>query len=960
MYSRSCAALIGLSLALGGFASAAVVDPQAPPAVVGGAAGLYEKALIDFNLGKTRSAYINLKSALLKDPFLVSAHLLLGKIYIQLGQGDKAEKELLIADGLGAHQSLTLIPLARSYLLQGKAEQLLAELFPLGTLVEEDAELLALRGQAYLQREQFYDAQRAFTQAWERNPNSVSAVLGRIQVLLLKGDLNEADFYARRAVDLAPDNPRAWFLKGTLARSLGDIQTALGDFQRAVSALPAYLPAQIARVSALLDLGRYDQATGAVEEILKVYPRDPRPSYLKAVVQARQQNPDGARASLRQTQALISQLPRELIDGHAPTLLLAGMVSFSLKQWAQAMEYLRLYLEKYPDSVGPRVLLAQIYLERDQNEEAIKLLEPALGLAPGDQQVLSLLAEAYMRDRQHVKASNFLQQAIDAGDDNLVLRTQRAVNAFGLGRKEQAIEELGAVFQADPHFEKAGATLIVTSLKERRFDEAVGVARKLFQGSPDNLTYLNLLGVAELAASNPQAARWAFELALALDWRFVSAQLNLAELDLREDHPDAARERLQQILARNPDQVSGMVMLARAFDQLGDREQAKLWAQKAATADPNAVPVAVYLTDLLLKMKSADEALAVAESIELRAAEADDLDLLAALSRAYIANGRRATAQVVLQRASSLAGYNAASLLEFATLQRQAGDLNGAIWSLEKAVEAQPQYLPTRIKLGETYTEVGKFAQAEELATALLRDYPKEPYGDHLAGTIAQARGDNALAFEHFTRALKLRESPILAVRSFETLRAVQGISPAIDFLKRWVDKHPDDEIARQALAEGLFRGGRNDEAKAIYQRALVRTPDNAALLNNLALIYVQEASPKAIELARKAHALLPAPEITDTLGWVLVRSGQLEEGLNYLRDAQTRAAAEPGISYHIAYALVRMGRPEDARRELKSLFQKDTDFPERDAAIKLQEELDTAATARARAQDAGFDPAVE
>ncbi|HYN76511.1 MAG TPA: XrtA/PEP-CTERM system TPR-repeat protein PrsT, partial [Lamprocystis sp. (in: g-proteobacteria)] len=542
-----------LGLALGGGVTWGVEAPLGSRTETKGrAAALYEKALIDFNLGQTRSAYINLKGALLQDPFLVSAHLLLGKIYIQLGEGDKAEKELLIADGLGAHQSLILIPLARAYLLQGKAQQLLAELFPLGTLVEEDAELLALRGQAHLQLDQLYDAQRAFSQASERNPNNVGAILGRISVLLLKGDLNEADFYARRAVELAPENPRAWFLKGTLARSLGDIQSAQRDFERAATELPAYLPAQIARVSALLDLGRFDQALAAVEETLKIYPRDPRPSYLKAIVQARTKDADGALESLRHTEVLISQLPRELIDGHPPTLLLAGMVAYSLKHWAQATNYLRLFLEKFPETVGPRILLAQLALERGQNEDAVKLLEPALGLAPGDQKVLSLLAEAYMRDRQHVKASSYLQLAAEADDDNLVLRTQRSVNQFGLGRKAQAIEALGVVFEADPRYEKAGATLVIMTLKERRFDEAVLVARKLLEGSPDNLTYLNLYGVAQLAASDLKAARWAFELALALDWRFVTAQLNLAEVDLREQQPNAARQWLQLVLAKHP------------------------------------------------------------------------------------------------------------------------------------------------------------------------------------------------------------------------------------------------------------------------------------------------------------------------------------------------------------------------------------------------------------------------
>jgi putative PEP-CTERM system TPR-repeat lipoprotein len=951
--------LLGLALAAcAAWAADSVLE--SPTQASGRAADWYEQALTEVNAGQTSAAYLNLKRALRQDPFFLAGHLLLARVYIQLGQGDQAEKELLIADGLGAHQSLTLIPLARSYLLQGEAAKLLGELFPLGTQVDEDAELLALRGQAHVQLGQLYDAQRAFEQAGERDPTNVSAMLGRAHVLMLQGDLNEASGDVRRAVALAPDNPRAWLLRGMLLRGQSDVPAALRDFERAVAVLPAYLPAQIARISALLELDRFDQALAAAEESLTLCPRDPRSFYLKAVVHARRQDFDAAQAALHQTEALISQVPRELIDAHPPTLLLAGMVNYSLKQWTQAAGYLAPFLDQFPDTVGPRILLARIALDRQQNERAIRLLEPALSLAPGDQQVLSLLGEAFMREGQHVKAALFLQQALEAGDDNLVLRTQRAVNQFGLGRKAQAIEELGAVVAADPQYAEAGATLVVASLKERRFAEAVKVAAQLLEGQPANITYLNLYGVAQLAAGNRAAARWAFDLALALDWRFVPAQLNLAELDLRENRPNAARDRLQLVLARNPDQLSALLLLARTVEQLGLHEQARQLAERAVRADPTAVPAAVYLTDLLLKMQQTEAALTVVEAAEVRAANREDLDLLVTLSRAYLATGHRATAQVVLQRGSSLAGYDAAGLLELALLQRQAGDRNGAIWSLEKAVEGQPRYLPTRIKLGELYAEGGKLTQAETLAAALRKDFPQEPYGEHLLGTIARARGDDARALEHFKRALKLRESPVLAVRAYETLRVVQGVGPATDFLRRWIEKHPDDAVARQALAEGLFRAGRVAEAKAIYQRALLRTPENPILLNNLALIYAQEGDAQGIALARKAQALLPVPEIADTLGWVLVRAGQVAEGLGYLRDAQSRAAADPGISYHIAYALVRMGRDEEALRELALLVRKDADFPEQEAADQLRREVQARLGRGSGARDAGLDLVVE
>ena len=127
-----------------------------------------------------------------------------------------------------------------------------------------------------------------------------------------------------------------------------------------------------------------------------------------------------------------------------------------------------------------------------------------------------------------------------------------------------------------------------------------------------------------------------------------------------------------------------------------------------------------------------------------------------------------------------------------------------------------------------------------------------------------------------------------------------------------------------------------------LYEEALAQSPDNPMLLNNLALIYGREGNPQAIDHARRAHALLPsAPELADTLGWVMVLEGQLSEGLKFLRDAQSRAANDPGTHYHIAYALDRLGRQDEALRELKSAFASDEPFPERADAQQLRQRLE-------------------
>jgi len=947
MTNRICPSLVlCVVLLVSGSARAQQTDdPILGPAVdAESAAEYYEKALVAHNLGEVRSAYIYLKNALKEDPLLLPAHLLLGKIFLSLGQGENAEKQLLIADGLGAHRSLIQNSLARSYLMQGKPEQLIDELFPIGTAPEEDAELLALRGEAHLELEQFFDAQRSFTQAWEMNPDSVAAVLGRVQVMLLQGELERARNLAREAVEIAPKHARAWYLKGKLANSAGDYSGALADYTQAAELLPSYLPAQIARITLLLRLARAEEAADVAAEIREIFPNDPRTHFVAAVVQMRLGQEQVAEAALTDAYNLIKRFPRELIEGHMPTLLLAGIVTFNLKQWEQAEDYLSLYLSEEPTATGPRVLLARIELEqRSQPEKAIRLLESAVERTPGNVQALSILAEAYMKTGQHLKAAQLLRDASRRRENDILLRTQRAVNEFGLGRRSSAIEELSSVFEVRPDLSSAGATLVVMLLQERDFDEARDGARKLMLLVPDNLSYINLFGAAAFSAGDLDVAQWAFDLTLALDPAFYPARENLAELLIQRGDIALARGQLERVLDSEPEEVGALMLLARSFESEGDLEQALRLSERALGADPAAVDVAIYQTELLLRMREPERAVRVAESVELRAANPDDAQLLATLSRAYIASGRRATAQVVLRRGSSLAGYDARTLLDIAMLQREAGDLDGALWSLQKATDGEPDFLPTRMKFVEMLIQLGRIAEAIPAAQELAKEYPNEPYADHLMGLIYQQQGQYKAAFDRFKVGLGKRDSPLLALRAFEAKRAAEGLAAAVAFLEQRTEGSSPDSVLVQTLAESYYALGEHDKALELFEQAKEDAPNNAMLLNNLAVIYNKTGDERALSYARRAYELLPtAPEIGDTLGWVLVQQGDLTEGLKHLRDARSRAATDPGISYHIAVALKGMGRTEEAMQELSELLRSSAGqgFEEQQQATELLDEL--------------------
>ncbi len=79
---------------------------------------------------------------------------------------------------------------------------------------------------------------------------------------------------------------------------------------------------------------------------------------------------------------------------------------------------------------------------------------------------------------------------------------------------------------------------------------------------------------------------------------------------------------------------------------------------------------------------------------------------------------------------------------------------------------------------------------------------------------------------------------------------------------------------------------------------------------------------------------------VLDTIGWVLVRQGQLDRGTSLLRDARLRDSSNPEIRYHLAVALSQSGRDAEARSELNEGLKGGAVFDELEDARKLQKKL--------------------
>lgn len=905
---------------------------------------LYEKALQQFNKDKLPSAAINLKQALQGDPRFLAAHVLLARVYLKQFDGAQAEKELRLAQHQGADRSLVMPLLAQAYAQQRKYGQILAEIHPGNFDHQLNARLLVMRGDAQRELGQNDQAILSYDEAARYDSASLAPLLGQALALMSLGRFDKAETLVDRALDLDPKDADAWYTKGSIAHARAQLQQALKHYSHALDLDPENYTVRVARAGVFMDQGKDGEALKDLEYLYDEEAYDPQVPYLLGVARARLGDIEGSQAAMQKASAIITALPAEVTREHGESLLLASLVEYSLGEWEKALDHLKEYVKRYPGNPGARKLLGSILFDKGYYDAAIRVLEPALEQLPNDYRLLTLMGKAYLKKGWSVVALEMLDRAVTAGGTGQVeARTQLGLAQLASGKDEAGMEQLGEVFSQNEDARQAGIALVMEHLKRGENRAAAEVARLLSQRNPDNLELLNLLAGAEVAAGDLAGARGHYEQILKRDPTILVPAINLAKIDQAEGKRAQALARLDELSKRYAGNDLVLVERAHLEESLGHREKAIDLVEKAVAINESALPHQLYLGALYLKQAAYEQLDQLGQKLERLFPGNPRVKRL--IGRGFLARDKLVAARLEFQNMSKLAGEDAQVFVEAASLSRAAGDLEWAAWSLNNAVKLKPQWLEPRLALAEVYLEADKQAKAADVLSYLLNHYPEHPATHRLAGDLAMAQGEVARAIDSYRLALQEGGGQDVALRLFQAYLASNDTEAGVGFLEERLKT--DGGTTRQpllalALAEGYLRLERIPAAQVLYEQLLTAGLQDAGAFNNLAMIYARQGDSRALEMARKAHQLAPeSAMISDTLGWQLAKAGQPAEGLRHLRNAHLQTTSSLGIRYHIAAALAKLGRTDEARRELGAILVDDTPFASRADAEVLLGQLD-------------------
>ncbi len=879
-----------------------------------------------------KTAVIQLKNALQKDPQLAEARFLLAKALLEGSDPTGAEVELRKAKDLNYPADEVVPLLARTLLMLGQPEKVTGELAKaeLTTPAAKSA-LQTSIGQAYVMQGKPDQAEAAYAASLAAEPGNPPALIGEARMKAGRGDLPGAVALLDRALEKSPGLHDAWQIKGDLLSAQGDAAGAMLAYRKALEIKPDYLAAHAAIIRQLLAEGKIDDAGAQLASMKQIAANHPQTHYLAAMLAYQKKEYAAARDAIL--------LMLRAVPDNPLGLQLAGLIEYELKAFPQAETYLLKALPQTPPlGVARRVLIAS-YLQNSQPGKALGILEPVLDKIDKDSNMLALAGQVFLQNGQIDKAGTYFARAAALDPKNPGKRTSLAMVSMARGDSDAAFRDLEQVAAADPG-NRADLALIAAHLQRREIDAALKAIAALEKKQPDDPLTHNLRGTALLGKRDIAGARKSFEKALALNAAYFPAAVNLANLDLVEKKPEEARKRFEAVLVKDPKNVQALLALAELRAKAGGTtEEVAALIGKAVTASPTDPAPRLRLIGLYLSKNETKSALAAGQ--EALAALPERPEIRDAAGRAQQAAGDLNQALATYGKLVAIKPDSPLPYLRMAEIEVAAKNKEAALQNLQKALKVKPDSLDAQRGIMMLELDAGRTKEALDVARDVQRQRPKEAIGYVFEGDAhasKKAWGDAAAAYR---AGLKEVGGAELAAKLHSALLAGGNNAEADKFAEAWLKEHAKDARFRLYLAEQAT--ARKDYAGAVrhYRVLLEAQPDNAAVLNNLAWVAGQLKDPKAIDYAEKANKLAPdQPAVMDTLAVILVEKGDSARAVELFKKALELAPQASQIRLNYARALIKVGQKGEARIQLDQLAKLGDKFPAQAAVAELQKGL--------------------
>jgi putative PEP-CTERM system TPR-repeat lipoprotein len=465
-------------------------------------------------------------------------------------------------------------------------------------------------------------------------------------------------------------------------------------------------------------------------------------------------------------------------------------------------------LKLAPKNAEVRFLLGQLYLSQGRGADAVKELERASTFKYSQEQVIPLLARAYI---------------LTNADDDVLALSKEADNLSAERRSHYlAYKTLAALRMDKPELAVSSVALLKSltwtsvygflaegylTFSQQKFDQAEAMTSRVLSLSPLQPDALMLQGQIALAKSNFKQAITSFEQYLTAQPYSGLVQLLLADALLKNGEIDKAEQHADKIIAKIQNQPFANYIKARVRSLKGDYQQAidhaevalqgnfkqqqlKLIAGASAFQLKNYERAYHYLTAVMIYLPQdhvARRMLAVSQlqlglvdeiSETLAGFESDsiqDAEFISLLSIQLFELGAVNQAKVLVKKSSrGNKPQDAKQSARKGILKLMMNDPSG-MEELKNAVKFNPKLVEAELALAFAALQTGDIAQASAISTQWKNKYPNNPGGYYLMASIQLKEGELEKAKKTLEESLALAPDNIFALTELVKIYRKQG-----------------------------------------------------------------------------------------------------------------------------------------------------------------------------------------
>lgn len=883
-------------------------------------------AKTEWSEGRQASAIVELRALLQRDPDNAEARWLLGRGLFLTGAAQASQAELEKAIALGWKDPEARVMLNEILLGANSFQRVL----DMTKDFQGDARFVGLRGLAQLGLKQVEDAKASFEQALKLDSRALYAMMGHYRLALMNGDTVAAEAALAAAEREHPDEVAVLQSRGWFELGRGNLDTGIEAYRKAVAVQPKNLSSRVGLIRGLLAKGEVKEGKEELAPLQKTHANHPVILYYGALADYLSGNFNGAADKAR--------LALSMVPNHFATQLLLARTLFLQGKTEQAADLLQAVLQQAPDLVVGKKLLASIELNRNRPDEALAQLKALHTADSADPHLLAMLGEAYVAKGEYDKGADFFDRAVKTSPDSRDIRAQLAQTRILAGDVNRGESELEALATADKGIDRTEAILISLHIREGKFDDILQDADRLQKKAPDSAAPDNMRGIAYVLKKDFAAARSAFTKALDRDPELIEARVNLANLEVQDGQFDSARESYEKVLAKQRNHTGAATGLGVLELMTGKTQEGRARLEAVRANDKSADRARRVLAEHYLAEQDFKNALRV--SGELWASLPGDPDALLLVARASLGAGKTKQALAALNALNGLRSDNTAVQLLLSEALAADQKFADAQTTVDRVLKREPANALAGVMSARLALRQGNLPAASALSSKLLAAAPHDPQVLGLVGDVAMAEGQGDDAVKALSSLHQQFPSLMNTVHLAQAHQLKGDFETAGALLDKWMEQHPDNADVGIMLALNHDKRGATAEGVSLLEKLNKQFPDNGNVLNNLAWLYQKQGNAAALDTAEQAARVAPNdPNITDTLGWILVSRGSLERGNELLRDAVKGMPGAADVRYRLAVGLAKAGNTADARSELKKALET-PQFTERKHAEELYKQL--------------------